>query len=53
MHKKKNLESLRTDYVRDSPIIRTCVLYNRLECNIDIFDDFFAHLVNSLQSPRP
>ena len=39
--------------VRNSLIIRINLLYNRLECDIDIFNDSFGLFVNALQPPRP
>ena len=39
----------RTDYGRNSPIIRTCLLYNRLECDTDVFNDSFPYFINALQ----
>ena len=38
--------------LRGPTINRTCILYNRLECDIDILIDSFTYFVMVLQPPR-
>jgi hypothetical protein len=49
-HSKFYTPIKKTDYERN-PINRICLLYNKMECDIDIYSDS-SDFINTLQPPR-